>query len=240
MSASPELIQHGSHGVALSTNVAMVFHKNHRNVTSRIDKHITDIERDGRDPVLYFKRRNYVGSDGKEHREYEISRIGFDVLVLSFNGKTAFSYKLKYIDMFYAYERAALKIQANKASIEWTTARALGKQAHREYTEQGKAFLEYAAIQRGNDRYARHFYSNLATAKLNALFAFPLSVKPARDLVSPKQLRRLEGTDLVADRALLSGMRDRKPHKVIYQDSVKAVKVFADLSGGIEPVEVQP
>jgi len=237
-SPSPTVIQHGNHGVALSTNVAEVFHKNHRNVTARIDKHIFDLDKNGTNPTLYFKRRNYLGSDGKEHRSFEMTRKGFDLLVLSFNGKKAFSYKVRYIDLFYAYEQAAIKIQANKANFEWLEARSIGKEAHRDYTEQGKLFLEYAEDQRGDDDYAKHFYSNLARAKLKALFAFPLDVKAARDLVSPKQLRRLEEADHIADLSLAKGMELGRPYKEIFKMAVKSINTFAELTGGVEPVSV--
>jgi len=235
----PVVIQHGSHGVVLSINVAEVFHKSHRNVTARIDKHISDLERDGQNPVLYFKHRNYIGKDGKEHRQFEMTRLGFDLLVLSFNGKKAFSYKVRYINLFHAYEQVALKMQANKSNLEWQAARASGKKTHNHYTEQGKAFLEYAKVQRGNDGYAKHFYSNLATAKLKAFFAFPLTIKPARDLLSPVQLQKLEMADRVADTALKHGMDKGLPHKNIYDKAKKAIKKVAELSGGVEPVEVQ-
>jgi len=101
-------------------------------------------------------------------------------------------------------------------------------------------FLEYAADQRGDSGYAKHFYSNLARAKLKALFAFPLEVKPARDLVSPKQLRRLEEADRVADVALDKGMESDKPHKDIFKLAVKSIDTFADLTGGVEPVTISP
>jgi len=239
MSITPAVEQHGNHGLALSTNVAAVFHKSHRNVTARIDKHISDLERDGQNPVLYFKHRNYIGKDGKEHRQFEMTRLGFDLLVLSFNGKKAFSYKVRYINLFHAYEQAALKVQNNQANLEWQQARQSGKSLHLHYTAQGKAFLEYAAIQRGDNGYAKHFYSNLAKAKLKAFFAFPLDIKPARDLLSPTQLQRLEIADRVADTALKHGMNEDLPHKKVYTKAVKAIQIVGDLSGGIEPVEVQ-
>jgi len=168
-----------------------------------------------------------------------MTRLGFDWLVLSFNGKKARSYKLRFINLFHAYEQVALKMQANKSNLEWQEVRALGKKTHNHYTEQGKAFLEYAKVQRGNDGYAMHFYSNLATAKLKAFFAFPLTIKPARDLLSPTQLRRLEMADRVADMALKHGMDEGLTHKKIYDKAKKAIKTVAELSGGVEPVEAQ-
>jgi len=230
--------QHGNYGVALSTNVAAVFHKRHDNVLQNIDKHIADLTEDGENPALYFQGRNYIGDDGKEHRSFEMTRLGFDWLVLSFNGKKARAYKLRFIKLFHAYEQVALKMQANKSNLEWQEVRTLGKKTHSHYTEQGKAFLEYAAIQRGNDDYAKHFYSNLAKAKLKAFFAFPLDVKPARDLLSPAQLQRVEMADRVADTALKHGMDDGLSHKKIYTKAVKAIQTVSELTGGVESVVI--
>jgi len=235
----PTVKQRGNHGLALSTNVAAVFNRRHDNVLQNIDMHIAELTADGENSALYFKESDYIDSRGKMHRLFEITRIGFDYLVFSFTGKKARSYKLKYINLFHAYEQVALKMQANKANLEWQEVRKLGKQIHKHYTEQGKAFLEYAAIQRGNDGYAKHFYSNLAKAKLKAFFTFPLDIKPARDLLSPVQLQRLEMADRVADTALKHGMNEGLTHKKIYDKAKKAIKKVADLSGGVEPVEVQ-
>jgi len=238
MSTQPAVEQHGNYGVALSTNVAEVFHKNHKNVLRRIDQHIADLIENKVNPRLYFEPRNYIGKDGKEHRLFEMTRMGFDLLVFSFNGQKAFMYKVKYINLFYAYEQVALKMQANKANLEWQETRALGKQIHKHYTEQGKAFLEHAAIQRGNDGYAKHFYTNLARAKLKAFFVFPLDVKPARDLLSPAQLTRLEMADRVADTALKHGMDEGLNYKKIYAKAVKAIQTVSELTGGVEPVVI--
>jgi len=236
MSIEPTVKQRGNQGIALSTNVAAVFHKRHDNVLQNIDKHIAELTADGENSLLYFQESDYVDLREKVQRQIRMTRIGFDYLVLGFNGKEARAYKIKYINLFHAYEQAALKIQTNKANIEWQEVRALGKQAHLHYTEQGKAFLEYAAMQRGNDGYAKHFYSNLAKAKLKAFFAFPLDIKPARDLLSPTQLQRLEIADRVADTALKHGMNEDLPHKKVYTKAVKAIQIVGDLSGGIEEV----
>jgi len=231
MSINPVIKQQGNHGIALSTNVAAVFHKQHYNVLRNIDNYIAELTADGENSALYFEGWNYVGEDGKEHREFKLTRIGFDYLVLGFTGKKARAYKMKYINLFHAYEQGALKIQTNKANIEWQLTRALGKKTHKNYTDQGKVFLEYAAIQRGNDGYRKYFYINLATAKLKAFFVFPVNVKPERDLLSPIQLQRLGVADRVADTALQRGMTEGLSYKKIYNKAVKAIQVVGELSG---------
>jgi Rha family phage regulatory protein len=232
----PMVHQCGKQGIAQSENVAAVFGKRPYDVFCMIGKKIDRLMNLGRNPERYFSLRNYIGKDGKEHYSYEMTRKGFDYLVLSFTGEKADKYKLAYIDLFHAYEQAALKEQANLLNDEWQATRSIGKQTHHEYTDQCRLFLEYAAEQRGNDGYAKHFYTNLAAAKLKALFAFSLQVKPARNLLSLKQLRRLENIDHVADVTLAAGMDAGLKHKDIYKAAVKALKAAARLSGGVEPV----
>jgi len=234
----PKVTQHGGHAVALSTNVADVFGKKHPDVTRLIDRKANRLEQLGRNPLRYFTQRNYIANDGKEHRQFEMTRLGFDYLVLSFTGARADEYKLQYIDQFHRYANAFRQMEANKQNLEWQQARLDGKFAQKNYCDQGKTFLEYAAEQRGDDRYAKHFYSNLAKAKQKALFSFPAAVKPCRDLVSADQLVRLKMADVVADKALLKGMAAHHGHKVIYQEAVAALGQFADLTGGVDPVVI--
>ncbi len=232
----PIVIQRGRHGVTQSENIAAVFHKQHKNVLSKIDLHIIELDEIGHNWRLYFKPRDYLDDRGKTHRSFELTHKGFDLLVLSFNGRKALHFKVAYIDQFHAYEQAALQEQANRLNDEWRESRAIGKETHREYTEQCKLFLEYASEQRGNNDYAKHFYCNLAAAKLKALFAFPLKIKPIRNLLSTKQLRRLEALDDVADVALAAGMDAALPYKDIYKLTVQAIHTDAALHGGVEPV----
>jgi len=235
----PAVIQRGKQGVTQSENIAAVFHKQHKNVLSKVDQHIIELDEIGQNWRLYFKPRDYLDDRGKTHRSFELTHKGFDLLVLSFNGRKALHFKIAYIDQFHAYEQAALQEQANHLNDEWRESRAMGKETHREYTEQCKLFLEYASKQRGNEDYAKHFYCNLATAKLKALFAFPLKIKPIRNLLSAKQLRRLEALDDVADVALAAGMDAALPYKDIYKLTVQAIQTDAALHGGVEPVVLE-
>jgi len=232
----PAVIQRGKQGVTQSENIAAVFHKPHKNVMRLIETKTSRLIKLDRNPRLYFEPSNYIGKDGKEHVSFELTRKGFDFLVLSFTGEKADSFKLTYIDKFHAFEQAALLEQAHLLNDEWREVRAIGKTIHHGYTEQCKVFMEYAEVQRGNGEYAKFFYSNLATAKLKVLFTFPVKIKLVRNLLNADQLRKLEALDDVADVALAVGMVAELPYKEIYKLTVQAIKTDALLHGGVKPV----
>jgi len=226
------IVKHaGSHVYANSENIAAVFHKRHDNVLGSIANLKLKLSENSRNPALYFKVRNYIGQDGKEHPCFDLTRLGFDLLVLGFNGKKAFEYKLLYVERFNAMSESLLVMQANKLNDEWNEQRSTGKEAHRLYTDTGELFLAYAKVQRGNDDYRKHFYSNLGKAKLKALFTFDVDIKPCRDLLSKRQIRAVEQADMIADKALHEGMGLGLGYKDIYQRSVKAVQNFGLLIG---------
>lgn len=55
---------------------------------------------------LLFIESQYQASNGKMNKEYLLTRDGFSLLAMGFNGKEALNWKLKYIEMFNAMEEA--------------------------------------------------------------------------------------------------------------------------------------
>lgn len=230
--AEQPIVKHSGNQVfANSENVAAVFHKRHDNVLGAITNLIQKLSTNDRNPALYFKDRNYIGQDGKQHPCFNLTRLGFDLLVLGFNGKKAFEFKLIYIERFNAMSESLLVMQANKLNHEWNEQRNTGKETHRLYTDTGELFLAYAKVQRGNDDYRKHFYVNLGKAKLKALFTFDVDIKPSRDLLSKRQIRAVEQADMIADKALHEGIGLGLAYKEIYKNAVVAVQAFGSLIG---------
>jgi Rha family phage regulatory protein len=196
-------------------------------ITSLMQK----LSANSRNPALYFKDRNYLGHDGKPHPCFDLTRLGFDLLVLGFNGKKAFEFKLIYIERFNAMSECLLVMQANSLNLEWKEQRSTGKETHSLYTDTCEQFLAYAKVQRGNDDYRKYFYANLGKAKLKALFTFDVDIKPCRDLLSKQQIKTIEQADVIADKALLGGIDLGLEYKDVYQKAVMAVQDFGLLVG---------
>lgn len=84
--------------VVSSREVAQNFGKNHKEVLRTIEgkmKFSAKLR-----STSYFIESSYVASNGKENKEYLMTRDGFSFLVMGFTGKKADEWKIKYIDAF--------------------------------------------------------------------------------------------------------------------------------------------
>jgi len=84
-----------------SDRVAKVFGKSHKQVLALIDKKIKFLTANSISRQTYFLDSKYINSRGKEYRRFELSRKGFDLIVLSFKGDKAELYRIWYIDEFH-------------------------------------------------------------------------------------------------------------------------------------------
>lgn len=95
--------------VVSSRRVADDFKKEHAKVLRSIERYISE------SPVLasqnYFIKSNYkTNGNNKTYKEYLLTRDGFSLLVMGFNGREALEWKLKYIEAFNAMERKLKEI----------------------------------------------------------------------------------------------------------------------------------
>lgn len=91
---------------ANSRDVANYFGKRHDNI-------IRDIEKLVAGGVLNFEETPYiVPQNGQTYKTYNMDRDGFTLLAMSFSGKKALQFKLRYIEQFNAME-AELRRQSN-------------------------------------------------------------------------------------------------------------------------------
>ncbi|AFV02814.1 MULTISPECIES: Rha family transcriptional regulator [unclassified Dehalobacter] len=123
-----------------SRKIAERFNKDHAEVLKRIHgydrngKHVNGILDDFEPSVntlRYFIPSEYKDSKGETRAEYLITRDGFSILAMGFNGKEALKWKIKYINAFNAMEDYIRE----KKSAEWQQARLDGKQVRREETD---------------------------------------------------------------------------------------------------------
>jgi Rha family phage regulatory protein len=123
-----------------SRMVAEKFNKDHAEVLKRIhgydrnDKHINGLLDDFDSSVNtleYFIPSEYKDGSGKINKEYLITRDGFSLLAMGFNGKEALNWKIKYINAFNAMENYIRE----KKSAEWQQARLVGKRVRGDETD---------------------------------------------------------------------------------------------------------
>lgn len=106
--------------VTTSLQVAESFNKNHKDVLHKIEELSRFIE-DGvilRSPL--FKRSTYISDQNKTLPMYYMNRDGFSLLAMSFTGKEALEWKLKFITAFNFMEdtiRSGGLIQDNRLEI---------------------------------------------------------------------------------------------------------------------------
>ena len=94
---TPELITiENGQPVTTSLKIAELFRKQHKNVIQRIEtlQCSSDFNR------LNFKPIFYNDSYNRKQKGYEITKDGFAILVMGYNGKKAMEFKEKYINAF--------------------------------------------------------------------------------------------------------------------------------------------
>lgn len=104
-----------------SLDVAETFGKEHRNVMRDINKLNCSPEFN----ALNFERIKYVDSRGRNQDAYVMTRDGFTLLVMGYNGKLAMKFKEAYIKQFNAMENVLRKKliarERGRASREFLT-----------------------------------------------------------------------------------------------------------------------
>lgn len=99
--------------VTTSKNVANVFNKSHNHVLRDIEDIINKIGKPNLDSQMFYKTT--YENRGKQYPMYVMTRDGFTLLVMGYNGKKAIEFKLDYINAFNTMEKK-LKKQQNQVA----------------------------------------------------------------------------------------------------------------------------
>ena len=92
--------------VVSSRQVADDFGKKHKHVLEAIE----NIKAENSAVTKMFIESSYKAGTGKNYKEYLLTRDGFSLLVMGFNGSEALEWKLKYIEAFNTMERKLKEI----------------------------------------------------------------------------------------------------------------------------------
>lgn len=164
-----------------------------------------------------FHETNYKADNGQLYRKFYINRDGFSLLVMSFTGKKALEWKLKYIQAFNQMEN----IIKHRSTKEWIETRQQGKVTHRAETDAIKELVEYA-IKQGSSNYKRFYetYAKLANGAVGI---------SKRDEATTLQLNNLLLIESIISNCIYSGMNENKHYKDIYKDCKIKVELFKGL-----------
>lgn len=87
----------------------------------------------------YFIDSSYIDSKGRKYQRYELTRKGFDLIVLGLTGQNARKYKRWYIDEFHKKDKVIRKNKQiayeNKENPIWLEFRKQGKEIRTKFTE---------------------------------------------------------------------------------------------------------
>ena len=119
----------------LSTDVAVVFEKQHRNVVQAIENLIqtTPANRLLNFQQTVVSRANPSGGAPIQSKAYRLTRDGFMILAMGFTGKKAMEFKWAYIDAFNAMEKKLREGGERSGKIteyqQWELQKAVAKRA---------------------------------------------------------------------------------------------------------------
>ncbi|HDR8126205.1 TPA: Rha family transcriptional regulator [Bacillus cereus] len=90
-------LNNNNEAVTDSLMVAEVFGKQHKNVIQSIHNLHSELGEKGK---LIFQPTSYKDSFNREQLKYDLTKDGFTLLVMGFNGKEALQFKIAYIEEF--------------------------------------------------------------------------------------------------------------------------------------------
>lgn len=218
-----------------SDDVAKIFDKQHKNVLKQIRSLINDLsiieENQSATNIAnqikeYFRDSTYIDSKGRNYPRFELTRKGFDLLVMGFTGSKALKYKIWFIDEFYRKDNIIAQDKAlAKEHLKddmFVELRALGKDIRKLFT---KTIQEYELPQRVSEgKDATRFvslrsinYTKLVYKKLG--LEIPKGADP-RDVFSPAQITQIAILeDKITDMIVANSL-----NKIHYKDSYLSIK----------------
>lgn len=152
--------------VVSSLEVAEVFKKRHDNVI----RDVRGLDCDDEFRLLNFEESAYINEQSRKQPMYYMTKNGFTLLVMGYNGKKAMEFKIAYIKRFDAMEKALMKQEHEAIAL-----RARSKQQRRTFTDAIKESGE-------NERMHGHGYKNLTDLAYRQVLG--VSAKKAKELLN--------------------------------------------------------
>lgn len=203
--------------VCSSLQVAENFNKLNKNIVRDIETKIINVANINF-TELNFELSEYKDDSGKSNKMYFMTRDGFTLLAMSFTGKKAMEWKIKYIEAFNKMEKLLLE----KQTSQWLETRSQGKLTRKSETDTIKQLIEYAKEQ-GSTHSDKLYvvYSKLANNSIG--------IKD-RDNTTVMQLNNLSLIENIILNCIRESMKQNKYYKEIYKDCKKKLEQFINLS----------
>lgn len=210
-----------------STDVAKLFGKQHKNVLRDIENMQISLLKIEPSDSKYFKDTSYINSRNKTYKRFDLTREGFDLIVLGFTGDKALQYKVWFIDEFHKKTKTIASHKAiassNQDNTMWLKLREESKEARLKLTD---AIKEYELPQRIEEGKAHEKflttriinYTQLIYKKLGIVL--PAGTNP-RDVLSPRELIKLEDAEVYVSAQIKALTEDGTHYKQAYQEIKK-------------------
>ena len=210
------VMMRGRDAVCGSVEVAEHFGKRHDKLLFEIERKYPELIGDFnvQNGGVKLYQKSFYESRGKRYPMYLMNRDGFVLLVISFTGKEAIDWKIKYIEAFNRMEQ----IIAQKQTEAYKDTRAYQKTIRRQETDAIKALVEYAEGQ--GSRNASRYY-----AILSKLADRTAGIED-RETADIRQICTLAMVEDVISKSISDGIAAQEPYKDIYQGCRQRLEQF--------------
>ena len=181
---------------------------------------------DGGNPHVenYFIKSKYVGENGREYKQYLVTRDGFSLLVMGFSGEEALKWKIKYINAFNAMENELKRIYTERQ--QWQIERDKGVVIRHILTDT----IKMKIIDSPYKRFAYPNYTNLIYRILFNKTAKELEqeygVKPRenlRDYFTGNELSQVQSMEMLISSLINCGWGYSQIKEFIEKENLKLI-----------------
>lgn len=222
--------------------IAETFGRRHRSVVETVEKLISSLEanKNIKTPMdwrLKFLKKTEVYR-GRTYDVYWMTRDAFSLLIMRFITPEALAWQVKFNDAFYELEKQVLFQQlSSKDDKLWLAQRQRGKLLRRQETDAIKILVDYATEQ--GSKHAHFYYKNITSMTYRCLgFVKQAGSESLRDTLDVVQHIQLASAEIVASRAILKGVQDKRHYKEIYLLAEQAV--MANIRSFMPEFDQQP
>jgi len=198
-----------------SRTVAEKFGKRHEHIIRKIESLISDLDeiKYPKNETLEFTKKE-AEYRGTFFNIYEMNREAFSLLVMSFTGKKALEWKIKFNKAFYAMEKSLVQLAQNQQSEMWLAQREQAKLIRQEETDIIKDFVSYATAQ-GSTK-AQFYYKHITMAVYKCLGLIQYKHPKLRETLDMMQTSQLILAEMVARKSLEKYMANGENYRVVF------------------------
>lgn len=181
--------------------IAEAFDKRHSDVVSKIREEIKFLTTENFVVKTYFHDASYINSRGQKYPRFDLTRKGFDAVVLGMTGSKAKKYKYWFIDEFHnkskilAEQKAIVKM--HQENDMWLAIRDEAKDARTALTDAIKQYELPQRVKEGKntERFVATRIMNYTSMVYKALKIEWQDGVSLRDVLGPRELLNLEDTE---------------------------------------------